>query len=283
MKSARTNLIIGGACIVIGVYQLYIILNKKKSKKSSIGSPHPALKSAIYSKCSYLDYNASTPIFPEVCQLMNECSTMCFGNPSSSHVFGVRCKEVMNTARKQVMDFINSPSPENIVFVSSGSEADNRAIDMALNYFSQVNQTTSTPEIVTIAIEHPAILKYLKHLQKLSKIKLVVLPVDYQGFVAPNDIHKALNQNTALVTVMHANNEIGTIQPLSEISAIIKKFNAENNFRVLFHTDAAQSLGKIPLDVQALSLDLVTIVGHKFGASKGVGALYINPDIRYDR
>ena len=193
---------------------------------SSPGSAHPAM--AKYGGCVYLDYNATTPIWPEVSSAMRPFTLQCFGNPSSSHVFSAPCKEAVKVARRHVQHLVNASSPEAILFTSCGTESDNRAIDIALHaYHAQKPRKGDThpPHVVTCAVEHPAILMYLKMLESQERLTLTTLPVDEEGFVLPEDVQSALTKNTALVTIMHSNNEVGTIQPIQAISNVIKQYN----------------------------------------------------------
>jgi cysteine desulfurase len=134
--------------------------------------------------------------------------------------------------------------------------------------------------VITTSVEHPAILAYLKHLQKYGRIDLIVLPVTKEGFVLIEDVEQHLTTSCALVTIMHSNNEVGTIQPIGKISKAIQDFNSQNGCSILFHSDAAQSAGKVGLDVNHLNVDMLTIVGHKYGAPKGIAALYLNKKVK---
>jgi len=210
----------------------------------------------------YLDYNASTPIAPEALAAMQPFMTEHFGNPSSHHWAGIPAKDAVEKARKQVADLIGC-DPSEIIFTSGGTEANNHALKGV--FFA--NQRKGD-HIITSAVEHPSILNPCRFLEKIGA-KVTVLPVDRFGRVDPDDVRRSVTAGTILISVMHANNEVGTIQPISEIAAVAREAG------VLFHTDAAQSLGKIPAQVKELGIDLLTIAGHKLYAPKGIGALYI--------
>lgn len=210
----------------------------------------------------YLDHNASTPIAPEAVAAMQPFLAGHFGNPSSLHWAGTQAKDALGKARGQVADLIGC-TPEEIVFTSGGSEANNHALKGL--FFANHGKGG---HIITTAVEHPAILNPCQFLERLGA-EVTILPVDHFGRVDPEDVRREVTSRTILISVMHANNEVGTIQPISEIAAIARQAG------VLFHTDAAQSIGKIPAGVNDLGVDLLSIAGHKLYAPKGIGALYI--------
>lgn len=218
----------------------------------------------------YLDYNATTPIEPAVREAMFPYLAEQFGNPSSSYMYGQRAKEAVEKARAQVAGLIGA-TPEEIVFTSGGSESDNQAIiGVAL-----ANQEKGK-HIITSCIEHPAVLNTCRYLQERLGLRVTYLPVDGYGLVNPDNVRHTITKDTVLITIMHANNEVGTIEPIAEIGEIARERE------ILFHTDAAQSCGKIDVDVNDLHVDLLTIAGHKLYAPKGVGALFIRSGTRID-
>jgi cysteine desulfurase len=210
----------------------------------------------------YLDFNASTPIDPEVAEVMIPFLSQHFGNPSSLHWAGIPAKEAVENARQQVAELLQCHSSE-IVFTSGGSESNNHAIKGV--FFALKNKGT---HIITTQIEHPAVVNPCRFLEKLGA-EVTFVPVGRYGRVDPDDIQKAITPRTILISVMHANNEVGTIQPIEEISKIAKGKG------IVFHTDAAQSVGKIVTKVDHLGIDLLSIAGHKLYAPKGIGVLYI--------
>jgi cysteine desulfurase len=214
----------------------------------------------------YLDHNASTPLAPEVAAVMRDAMERAFGNPSSPHWAGMPAHETVEEARRQVADLLGC-APHEVVFTSGGSEANNFALKGT--FFAS---TRARRHIVTTRIEHPAIVAPCRFLERLGA-EITWLPVDGTGRVDPDDLRRAIGPDTILVSLMHANNEVGTIQPIEDCATIARERG------IPFHTDAAQSVGKIPTRVDELGVDLLTIAGHKLYAPKGIGALYIRDGV----
>jgi len=218
----------------------------------------------------YLDYNATTPVDPEVAAAMLPYLQAQFGNPSSAHWYGAQAKRAVEEARRQVATLIGCQTDE-IVFTSGGSEANN----LAIKGYCQAHADRGRHLIVS-AIEHPAVMEVARYLEGHGW-SLSILPVDAAGMVDPEDLRRALRPDTILVSVMHANNEVGTIQPIAELAAIA------HDHRIIFHCDAAQSAGKVPVRVDELGVDLLSIAGHKLYAPKGVGVLFIRRGVTLEK
>lgn len=210
----------------------------------------------------YLDYNASTPLDPGVAQAMRSVLEDSYGNPSSAHWAGRAAKQILEEARADVAAFIGC-TPAEIVFTSGGSEANNLALKGT--FYSRPNLPV---HIITTQIEHPAILEPCRFLSQLGA-QITYLPVDGTGLVDPDNVRRAITSATRLISIMHANSEVGTIQPIGACAEIARDHG------IPFHTDAAQSVGKIPTRVDELGVDMLSVVGHKLYAPKGIGALYI--------
>ncbi|KAL7532205.1 hypothetical protein ACHAXR_004492 [Thalassiosira sp. AJA248-18] len=242
-------------------------------------------------KCVYLDYNGTTPIHQSVLEAMMPYLTEHYGNPSSSHFFGQEPKRAVDQARKSLLRLIQPKDdedgnttnididPSSILFTGCGTESNNLAIRLSLLSSQHKADESGLLHVVSTNIEHPAITQCLNSYSAKGglapRISVTYVPVNKEGIVSTNDVIDAIRQNTALVTIMTANNEVGSIQPVFEIAKLCRERN------ILFHTDAAQAVGKIDLRGlanPATGADMITIVGHKFGAPKGIAALYIRPD-----
>ncbi|MBN2065886.1 MAG: cysteine desulfurase NifS [Candidatus Thermoplasmatota archaeon] len=221
----------------------------------------------------YLDHASTTPVDTEVINAMTPYTDKIYGNASSIHDYGVEAADAIEEARGKIAKSIGA-RPEEIVFTAGGSESDNLAIK-GISYRNKKRKKTKGPHVITSAIEHPAVLETCKYLEKQG-FAVAYIPVDKDGLLDPQDVHDAITKDTILITIMYANNEIGTIEPIAEIG------NIAHDHNVLFHTDAVQAIGKVPIDVKKEHVDLLSISSHKIYGPKGVGALYIKKGVKLD-
>lgn len=234
--------------------------------RCSVGSPLPK-----ESDCIYLDVAATCPIYPDVADAMLPYLYLHFGNPSSGHAYGGPCFKAVQNARERVRTLINAEHSDQIVWCSCGSEADNWALVGSLRARGGTRR-----HVVVSAIEHPAILSCVEALTHAQECESTIVGCDGQGIICPEQVAAAVRPGqTAIVSIMLANNEVGAVQDVAAICRAVRRVDPD----VWLHTDAAQAVGKIDVDVQALEVDMLTIVGHKFGAPKGIGALYCRVDL----
>lgn len=216
----------------------------------------------------YLDHNATTPVLPEVREAMLPFLTEEWGNPSSSYRFGSHLKSLIDRAREQVADLMGAQSANEVLFTSGGTESNNTALHAVIH-------STSKKHIVTSQVEHSSVLNYCRFLEEFRGYRITYLPVDRDGLISLADLEEAIEPGTALVSLMWANNETGVLFPVEEIGQICRSRG------VLYHCDAVQAVGKLPMKLKDLPIDYLSLTGHKIGAPKGIGALYVQKNAEF--
>ena len=219
----------------------------------------------------YLDHAATTPVDPEVVEAMLPYFSTRYGNASSLHMFGREAYDALELSREKIADLVHTKKQE-IVFTAGGTESDNMAIK-GVAYLHKEKRRLKGPHIITSVVEHPAVLETCKHLETQG-FKVKYIPVDKYGFVDVSELESSISSNTFLISIMFANNEIGTLEPIKDIADIAHTHD------VLFHTDAVQAVGKIPVDMQKLGIDMLSLSSHKLYGPKGVGALVLRHSVK---